>query len=148
MKHIVGYRPPRIAMSLVLVAVATHLSIGVPLHSGMPIAAAIVASAGFATMLRAWWLFRLAGTAICPTESATSLVTHDVFSVSRNPMYLGITMILVGLALAIGTLPFYIATITYFAVMDRAFCPYEEGKSLQEFGGEYDEYARRVRRWF
>jgi protein-S-isoprenylcysteine O-methyltransferase Ste14 len=147
MNQIVGYRPPRIAMSLVLAAVVAHLSIGLPLHNGVPFAAAIVALLGFTTMLRAWWLFRLAGTAICPTETATSLITHDVFSVSRHPMYLGITLMLAGLALAIGTLPFYIAAITYAIMMDRAFCPYEEDKSLREFGSEYDEYTSRVRRW-
>jgi len=145
--NLVEYRPPRIAMSLVLVAVAAHLTIGLPLHNGMPVAAAIVASIGLAMMLRAWWLFRLARTAICPTETATSLITHDVFSLSRNPMYLGLTLMLAGFALAIGTLPFYLAAITYFVAMDRAFCPYEEGKSLQEFGGEYEAYTRRVHRW-
>jgi len=148
MKHIVGYRPPRIAMSLVLAAVVAHLSIGVPLHNGVPFVAAIVALSGFALMLRAWWLFKVAGTAICPTETAMSLITHDVFSVSRNPMYFGIALMLGGLALQMGSLPFYVAPAVFLIVMDRVFCPYEEGKSLQEFGGEYDEYARRVRRWF
>jgi len=141
------YRPPRIAMSLVLIAVAAHLWIDVPLHDGALFAAAFVALSGFAMMLRAWWLFRVAGTAICPTATATSLVTHDVFSLSRNPMYLGITLMLMGLALYAGTLPFYIAAITYFIIMDRAFCRYEEHKSFQEFSGEYASYARRVRRW-
>ena len=53
MNQIVGYRPPRIAMSLVLAAVVAHLSIGLPLHNGVPFAAAIVALLGFTTMLRA-----------------------------------------------------------------------------------------------
>jgi protein-S-isoprenylcysteine O-methyltransferase Ste14 len=147
MKHIVGYRPPRIAMSLVLIAAVAHFTIGVPLHDGKPVVAMIVASLGFALMIRAWWLFRIAGTAICPTASASQLITHDVFAVSRNPMYLGITMMLAGLALWTGTLPFYIAAVGYLAVMDRVFCPYEEGKSAQEFGKDYGSYLRHVRRW-
>ena len=146
--RLVSFRPPRIAMSLAVVAIVAHVVYEVPLHSGLPFAAALVGIGGFLLMIRGWWLFRLADTAICPTTVSTSLVTHDVFSLSRNPMYLGIVLMLLGLALAVGTLPFYIALIGYFIAMDRVFCPYEEQKSLAEFGTEYESYTQCVRRWF
>jgi len=147
MARVVAMRPPRIAMSLVLVAVAAHLLVRVPLHASLPLAGAAIGLAGFLLMLRAWWLFREAGTAICPTEASTTLVTRDVFALSRNPMYLGIVLILAGLAAAAGTLPFHMAWIAFAGVMDRCFCPYEERKALAEFGEAYRDYARRVRRW-
>lgn len=98
-------------------------------------------------MIRAWWLFKLADTAICPTAAATTLIIHDVFSFSRNPMCLGITMILGGLAMAVGALYFYAATMAFFVLMDRIFCPYEEQKSRQEFGASYVAYQKHVGRW-
>jgi len=147
MNHFVDYRPPRIAMSFVLIAVAAHFMLLLPLHPSLPVAALIFGCAGFALMIRAWWLFKLVNTAICPTETSTTLVTQDVFSISRNPMYLGMSLMLGALALAIGTAPFYIAALGFVAVIDRNFCPYEEQKAVAEFGSGYEVYARRVRRW-
>jgi protein-S-isoprenylcysteine O-methyltransferase Ste14 len=52
-----------------------------------------------------------------------------------------------GLALYFGTLPFYVAALTYFVVIDRVFCQYEEKKLEAAFGDEYRRYRTRVRRW-
>lgn len=145
--YLVDYRPPRIAMSFALIAVVVHLLMPLTLHPSLPAAASITGLVGFALMIRAWWLFKVAGTAICPTESSTSLVTHDVFSISRNPMYLGIVLMLTSVALHMGTMPFYAAVIGFGVVMNVVFCPYEERKALAEFGDKYETYADRVRRW-
>jgi len=134
-------------MSFVLLALAANAIVPLPMHTSLPFAATLTGTIGFLLMLRAWWLFRLVNTAICPTESATTLVTHGVFAITRNPMYLGIFLMLLGLAMATGSAPFYIAAAGYGVVMDRAFCPYEERKSAAEFGDEYLDYVRKVRRW-
>ncbi len=140
-------RPPRIAMGLVLAAIAVQVAVPISAHPALPATGLAFVLGGFGVMLRAWWLFRLAGTAVCPTDTATALITSDVFAVSRNPMYLGITMMLAGLALGTGSLALYFAGGAYFLVMDRVFCPFEERKSAQEFGDAYAAYRRRVRRW-
>jgi len=147
MHNFVEYRPPRIAVSFVLIALAANAFVPLPMHTSLPLAAALTSAIGFLLMLRGWWLFRLVDTAICPTGSATTLVTHDVFAITRNPMYLGIFLMLLGLAMVTGSVPFYVAAASYGVVMDRAFCPHEEAKSAAEFGQEYFYYARRVRRW-
>ena len=147
MHNFIEYRPPRIAMSFVLIALAANAFVPLPVHTSLPFAATLTGAIGFLLMLRAWWLFRLVNTAVCPTESATTLVTHGVFAITRNPMYLGIFLMLLGLAMATGSAPFYVAAAGYGVVMDRAFCPYEERKSAAEFGDEYLDYARKVRRW-
>lgn len=145
--ELVDYRPPRIALSFVVTALALHVLLPLQLHPALPVAATITAIAGFGLMIRAWWLFRLAGTAICPTETSSTLITRDVFSISRNPMYLGMIMMLLALALAIGSAPFYLAAIAFSVVLDIVFCPYEERKALLEFGASYDAYRQKVRRW-
>lgn len=147
MHNFIEYRPPRIAMSFVLLALAANAFVTLPMHASLPYAAILTGAIGFLLMLRAWWLFKLVDTAICPTESSTTLVTNGVFSITRNPMYLGLFLILLGLALATGSAPFYVAAIAYGVVMDRVFCPYEERKSVTEFGEEYLDYVRKVRRW-
>lgn len=148
MHNFIEYRPPRIAMSFVLLALAANAFVPLPMHTSLPYAAALTGLIGFSLMIRAWWLFRSVGTAICPTESSTTLVTNGVFSLTRNPMYLGLFLMLLGLAMATGSAPFYLAAVGYGVVMDRVFCPYEEAKAMSEFGDKYLAYRRRVRRWF
>lgn len=147
MHHFIDYRPPRIAFGFVLIALVTSAVLPLPLHAPLPLAATLTASIGFWLMIRGWWLFKQVDTAICPTATASTLVMHDVFSLSRNPMYLGMLLMVCALGILTGSAPFYVAAAAYWAVMDRAFCPYEEQKSLQEFGNDYAAYSRRVRRW-
>ena len=145
----IHYRPPRIAMSLLFIAILLSIlpDLALSLHRPLYATALLIGLAGFALMIRAWWLFKAANTAICPTRRSSSLVTHDVFSVTRNPMYLGMSMMLTAVALGVGTAPFYAATLAYFLILDRVYCPYEEQKARLEFGAIFENYAQRVRRW-
>jgi len=144
--RIVGLRPPRIAMTLVATAAVLHVLLPLAAWPTFPLAAVLAAGAGFAIMLRAWWLFRRAATPICPTDDATVLITHDVFAVTRNPMYLGIVLMVCAVALWMGTAPFYVAALLLFAVLNFAFCPYEERRLAAAFR-QYADYAARVPRW-
>ena len=143
------YRPPRIALALVLAAAALHftaraLSPSIPssLHAGV-----MLSILGFGIMLRAWWLFRKAQTAICPTAATTTLITGDIYRFTRNPMYLGIVLMLLGLAVATGGIFFYVAVMLFFVIIDHTFCPYEEQKLRRAFGASFARYAQEVRRW-
>ncbi|MCW8925957.1 MAG: isoprenylcysteine carboxylmethyltransferase family protein [Xanthomonadales bacterium] len=148
-EQIVSLRPPRIAQLLTLAATVIHFT--TPLRefvvfSSTPLGVTVALS-GLAAMLWAWDLFRRCDTVICPTATATSLVTSGIFHVTRNPMYLGIVSMLLGLALAVGTLPFYIAAASYFTLIDRIYIPYEERRLTKIFGAAYRDYRERVRRW-
>jgi protein-S-isoprenylcysteine O-methyltransferase Ste14 len=149
MIRLIHHRPPRIAMSLLFIAVLLSIvpNLAVSLHRPFYAIALLIGLAGFALMIRAWWLFKTVDTAVCPTRQSSSLVTHDVFSVTRNPMYLGMNMMLAAVALGVGSAPFYVATLAYFLILDRVFCPYEEQKARLEFGDIFEDYTRRVRRW-
>jgi len=98
-------------------------------------------------MLRGWWLFRRNDTAICPTAAATRLITSDIYRLTRNPMYLGIVLMLLGVAIATGSLPCHVATLAFFLVIDFVFCPFEEARLDELFGADYVRYRRAVRRW-
>jgi protein-S-isoprenylcysteine O-methyltransferase Ste14 len=144
--RIVVLRPPRIAMSLVAAAAATHLVFPLVVLPPSRMLGVLVGTSGFALMLRAWWLFRLAGTPVCPTEKATTLLTNDVYALTRNPMYLGIVLIMLAFAISFGTAPFYVAAVMLFAVLNFVFCPFEEDRLRAAFAG-FGAYSRRVRRW-
>jgi protein-S-isoprenylcysteine O-methyltransferase Ste14 len=107
----------------------------------------VLASAGFAIMMFAWWQFRDREVAICPTAATDRLICDGVYRFTRNPMYLGIVFMLTGVATFYGTLPFYTAALVFFIVMDRFFCRYEEEKLLRTFGQAYAAYRSNVRRW-
>jgi protein-S-isoprenylcysteine O-methyltransferase Ste14 len=136
-------------MLLLVVATALHFAfIGlVPTLPSAPALAVAAASLGLLIMLRAWWLFGKVQTAICPTARTTTLITEDVYRLTRNPMYLGIFLMLFGVAILTGGLFHHAAAFAFFTAIDHAFCPYEERKLRQEFPGEFDVYADRVRRW-
>ena len=81
-----------------------------------------------------------------PSE-ASHLVTEGVFSYTRNPMYLGMVIILLGVSIYNGVyigiiiLPCFIFYITEFQIKP-------EEKAMEEiFAGDYTDYLKRVRRW-
>ena len=147
--HLINFRPPRIGMLFALVATAMHwlLPVWGNVQFSCPVVGAALALSGFSIMMWAWWLFKKGEVAICPTASTVRLLTSGVFRFSRNPMYLGMVSMLLGLAAYVGTPPFYLAAVCYFAVLNFVFCPYEEAKLAGTFGQEFLNYKARVRRW-
>ena len=109
--------------------------------------AAVLGITGFGVMMWAWWQFQKHEVAICPTDATHYLITDGVYRFTRNPMYLGMIMMLCGIAAYVGTLPFNVAALTYFIIIDRVFCPYEEEKLMAAFGRDYETYRSQVRRW-
>ncbi len=147
--RILTFRPPRIALSLLALAASLHVMApaGWPSLPAAPLAGGLLALAGFCIMIRAWWLFRVVDTAICPTAESRALITRDVYRVTRNPMYLGMVLMLLGTAVGIGGSPFYLAALAFFLVIDYVFCPVEERQLTARFGERYLTYRREVRRW-
>ncbi|MGD2172423.1 MAG: isoprenylcysteine carboxylmethyltransferase family protein [Gammaproteobacteria bacterium] len=147
--RILDYRPPRIAQVLVLAAALLHWA--TPLKQLQVYSShwlgLLVGAAGFAVMMWGWWLFRKYDTAICPGAKPRRLIVSGVYRLSRNPMYLGMVAMLFGIAIYVGSFPFYLAAAIYLLVIDRFFCSCEESRLLDAFGDEYLAYKNRVRRW-
>jgi protein-S-isoprenylcysteine O-methyltransferase Ste14 len=147
--RILDYRPPKIAQLLVLTAALLHWATP-PGHLHIyanQLLGIIVGTGGFAIMMWGWWLFRKFGTAICPTAKSQHLVTSGIYRFTRNPMYLGLVGMLLAIAIVVGTVPFYLAAVAYFVVINHVFCPYEESKLAETFGDGYRSYKNNVRRW-
>lgn len=88
------------------------------------------------------------GTTVKPQLETSVLITTGVFKITRNPMYLGFGLILLGVALLLGTLLPFIIVIAYPAFMDVVFISYEERKLEVKFDRIWYDYKNNVRRWF
>ena len=146
---IVTWRPPRISMALLMAALSAQwlLPFGTLQLASSQVAGAALLASGFAIMIYAWQLFREERTAICPTAEASALIVRGVYRFTRNPMYLGMIIMMAGAAAWFGTWPFYLATVLYFLLIDHCFCPLEERNLERLFGDEYRKYRAKVRRW-
>ena len=104
---------------------------------------------GFGILFSAARSFKKHKTTINPIkiETASSLVVSGIFSYSRNPMYLGMALILLGLSLKFNLIGGLIFT-TLFILFITNFQIKPEEKAMQKiFGEEFLSYKNRVRRW-
>jgi protein-S-isoprenylcysteine O-methyltransferase Ste14 len=91
--------------------------------------------------------FKLVGTTVKPFEVSSGLVTDGIFRFTRNPMYLGMVGMLVGLAMLLRELTPWFVVPVFAAVMQRVFVRSEERMLEERFGEEWRSYAARVRQW-
>lgn len=103
---------------------------------------------GFAIALWGVTIFFAEKTEINPTsEENAKLVTRGAFSITRNPMYLGIAIFSLGIAFWVGSLPMFLVPVLMFLVCNQIHIPFEEAKMRRQYGEAYDAYTGRVRRW-
>lgn len=102
---------------------------------------------GIVTVLFCAYLFRQKNTAIKPFQESSYLVKEGIFNYSRNPIYLGMIAILIGLWAFLGSLtPVFIIPVFAWLIQEM-FIKQEEQMLDDKFGEEYREYKATVRRW-
>ncbi len=109
---------------------------GVPLVVGGICIAAVAVSA-----------FGKVGTPVVPFEKSTVVVTNGLFLFSRNPMYLGMVITLVGVALLLGSAAAFVPIPIFVWLIHYQFICREERFLEELFGEEYLAYKAKVRRW-
>jgi protein-S-isoprenylcysteine O-methyltransferase Ste14 len=106
----------------------------------------IIAAGGMATS--AVLAFRRARTTVLPAlRPTTAIVERGPYRFSRNPMYLGMAVAYVGVALIMNNTYGLLALPVVIAVIDVFVIRREERYLSTKFGDPYDAYRRRVRRW-
>ena len=104
-------------------------------------------AAGVALNFAAVAAFRRRATTTDPDGAPAALVSDGPYRLSRNPMYAGGVLILLGFAVLLGSaLPFLVPPL-YGALAASDFVPREERKLAAAFGDEWRAYTARVRRW-
>jgi protein-S-isoprenylcysteine O-methyltransferase Ste14 len=92
-------------------------------------------------------LFRHRGTPVLPFREPKVLVTDGPYRFSRNPMYLGLTMVLAGAGWMFGTLTPLLVVPVFVGLLTGRVIRREEQSLARTFGDSYRQYASRVRRW-
>jgi protein-S-isoprenylcysteine O-methyltransferase Ste14 len=85
---------------------------------------------------------------ILPHRAATALVTSGPFALSRNPIYLGNTLLMTGAALLFGSLWLLAAALAAAVLVWALAIRREEVHLAAQFGDAWTEYTQRTRRWF
>jgi protein-S-isoprenylcysteine O-methyltransferase Ste14 len=122
------------------------LAITLPWRHGL---AVTISGVGILFILAGVYVFQKAKTTVNPTTpaAASSVVTSGVYRFSRNPMYIGFLLALIGWATFLShTLPFLLLLV-YVAYMNRFQISPEERALSAKFGDEYEAYKQAVRRW-
>jgi protein-S-isoprenylcysteine O-methyltransferase Ste14 len=82
-----------------------------------------------------------------PWKPTTAIVTTGPYRFTRNPAYLGMALVYVGIALLAEALWVLVPLPFVLAIIDRAVIAREERYLQRKFGHEYLDYKATVRRW-
>ncbi|WP_026478710.1 methyltransferase family protein [Alkaliphilus transvaalensis] len=92
-------------------------------------------------------IFRRKGTTEMTFSEPNFLVTEGIYKITRNPMYLGFSLMLLGLAAVLGSISPFFVVIGFFTITSLWYIRFEERILEAKFGETYLEYKANVRRW-
>lgn len=141
---------PPVLLLTCLVAMITLKKLGyaTPAVTGtVKTAGFLVIAVGIALPVWSAQIFKRIETNIIPYKSPDKIVTEGPFRFSRNPMYLGMLLVLIGTSIRLGTAESMVFVILFFCVANWWYIPFEEAKMEKVFGDQFTNYAQRVRRW-
>ena len=102
---------------------------------------------GLSVVRKGQFVFKAAKTEINTFKPPKHLVIEGPFRYSRNPIYLGFTLALLGWAMVLGNLVSLDGVLLFFFVANFWYIPFEEKAMEKEFGADYIAYKEQVRRW-
>ena len=141
--------PPVVA--LMFIVIAYFLGRFAPLPFSAPMVLRYIGLAltfvGFLLGISAFLEFRKAHTTLDPHGSAKHLVTSGIYRFTRNPIYLGFLLMVIGLPLNSGLYWGIVLAPFYVYMMNRLIIQHEESHLEKRFGKSYTGYTSRVRRW-
>ena len=143
--------PPIVALVCVAVmwAVAHYAPLAPFGFPGRAVLSFVLVVLGLGVVVTAARGFRRAGTTVNPLDpaAASALVVGGLYTITRNPMYLGMLTVLFGAFFGFGELLnlFFVAAFVVF-ITEAQIKP-EEAALERKFGKDYLDYKKRVRRW-
>jgi protein-S-isoprenylcysteine O-methyltransferase Ste14 len=145
--------PPLLALAAIVFGLlldglfpAYVLTVLLPFNERLPIGAVLIAL-GLALVVAANLSFRKAGTHPEPWKPSTALATHGIFRFVRNPMYVGGTVALIGLAIVLASDWMIVTTIAMAVILHFGVVKREERYLEARFGDAYRRYRDRVPRY-
>ena len=118
------------------------------LPNGLHNSGAIIFVIGFVIMVSCIISFAVKGRGtLSPADPTKKLVTTGLYKFSRNPMYVGVTLILIGEAIFFQSVVLLIYSLSIFIAFNIFTILVEEPRLRNNFGEEYKKYCDKVRRW-
>ena len=107
----------------------------------------VAIATGIGMVLFCAYLFRQKDTTIKPFQESSYLVREGIFNYSRNPIYLGMITVLIGLWIVLGSLTPLLIIPVFTWLIQEMFIKQSGKILLDQFGLKYQEYKATVRRW-
>lgn len=144
-------QPPPLLLTLILVVAMLGLDRMFPffraIYSPVVNFGLVPIILGALLILVAAGLFKWRKTTVNPFGEPAVVVREGVYRFSRNPMYLGMLLILVGFGVWLGNILSTLLALVFVGVMTRWYIPREEQLLESLFGEQYRSYRSQVRRW-
>ncbi len=143
------FYPPVLLLVAVVLMVALHYVLPVARWLAWPWRALGALPIAVAVLVGFWGAvqFRRHDTTIIPFEQSTALIAEGPYRYSRNPLYLSMTLILVGIWILLGSLSPAVVVPLFVWWISSRFIANEERHLEAQFGRTYLEYKTKVRRW-
>jgi protein-S-isoprenylcysteine O-methyltransferase Ste14 len=141
--------PTSCFLAALVLAIALHFALpfGKIVHPPWNWLGLIPFLTGVALNLIADRAFQKHETTVKPFQESEALITSGVFRVTRNPMYLGFLLILLGVAMLLGSISPYFVMVALAFLLEWAYIRVEERMLAARFPEAWEEYASQVRRW-
>jgi protein-S-isoprenylcysteine O-methyltransferase Ste14 len=141
--------PPVWFLLSIIVMIGLHFWLPVKQLFSPPITylGSIAIAVGIVTALFCTYLFRQKNTTIKPFQESSYLVREGLFNFSRNPIYLGMIITLIGVWIYLGSLTPVLIIPVFTWLIQEMFIKEEERMLEEKFGEEYQAYKAEVRRW-
>jgi protein-S-isoprenylcysteine O-methyltransferase Ste14 len=148
----VAVKPPLLFLGAVAAGLLLSLAlpIGPDLGSANELAVTvglILVALGFALAAFSVRTFSRAGADVVPGHPATTLVTNGPYRVTRNPIYIGFTLLYFGIAILATSVWMLFLLVPLLIILQRGVVKREESYLNAKFGEAYDKYKVRVPRW-
>ena len=141
--------PPIITLTCIVINYLSTYLINPIKFPNIKIIGVLILLVRLATVMIAIFLFKKDKTTVNPInpEEATVLVTTGIFSITRNPMYLGLFFVICSTVLFFGSW-FGIIILIFFVWYINKFQIIPEEEAMEKlFGNKYSKYRQNVRRW-
>ena len=141
--------PPFLFLLCILLMIALKFLIPEPQIVSSPInyLGVLLIITGIAMINSIRKLYDEVNTEIHTFKKPRTLITTGLFKISRNPIYLGFTIALIGVWIILGNLTSIVGCLLFFIAANFWYIPFEENNLEKEFGEDYKIYKLKVRRW-
>jgi protein-S-isoprenylcysteine O-methyltransferase Ste14 len=143
--------PPLVFIGFLVAAMVLEAVVPLPVLAAHALARYLAGTAlavcGFVMIGMGTLRFVAAGTNIPPNLPTTALVVDGIYTRTRNPLYLGTTLVYLGLSVAAGSFWAIVLLVPLLWVINVGVIAREERYLERKFGAAYRAYKGRVRRW-